>query len=167
MKHRKLSCSASQSLFLAQGPHDQLLNSSVSGRRWAGAGETATPCGQTGAQPGEELGTWLWLREMVPTKEGTQPLTCASGLTSLSTNAPLVLSPRRESRTMSALQSEGRKQAAAGHLKTANSTFAISAPKGPGRFTGTSGHPHPSWMFLFGEDSGPAGQGVQRKQLAP
>lgn len=38
------------------------------------------------------------------------------------------------------------------------STFAISAPKGPGRFTGTSGHPRPSWTFLLGEDSGPAGQ---------
>lgn len=36
------------------------------------------------------------------------------------------------------------------------STFAISAPKGPGRFIGTSGH---FWTFLLGEDSGPAGQG--------
>ena len=46
------------------------------------------------------------------------------------------------------------------------STFAISAPKGPGRFTGTSGHPRPSWTLLLGEDSGPAGQAVQRKPLA-
>ncbi|CAN0281148.1 unnamed protein product [Rangifer tarandus platyrhynchus] len=29
------------------------------------------------------------------------------------------------------------------------STFAISAPKGPGRFTGTSGRPRPSWTFLL------------------
>lgn len=129
----------------------------MSGGHWAGAGETATPCGQTGGQPGEEpaLGTWPWLREMEvrspqrkehsPLHVRPRPQTLFSSTTQDGKAGPCVLSNQDTSR-----RPQGTCEV---------STFAISAPKGPGRFTGTSGRPRPSWTFLLGEDSGPAGQG--------
>lgn len=69
-------------------------------RGGAGAGDLAVAQGDGG---------------QVPTEEGTQPLTGASGLMSSSTNALIVHYPRWGNRTMRALK-PGHKQAAAGHL---------------------------------------------------